>query len=535
MTKRFFGYGGNLLKLVLVFVLMVAGIFVPVKAQSNTIMGLVPMWSGSVGKILISSVISAWGFIAISYTEPDGTCKIRCLDQFIGRDVWPKPLAIGKGMIITQMEAYKNLLAINIANPQGKETKMAVIDLRNGKTVWKLAYEANDRGSGNIMSYSPRPYYDYLYIGLGGGRLVCYEMQRGDFVFDTKAQSSTAVFNAKLLAASRDGVVILSDKLQCFDPENGKLLWTKPGSYYMADEFYRPRGDQQFFTVLIDSDAKYIEVMKVKNGEVVVRHKAIGYPIRQPIILYGKLYYPCKDLSGKIHLICMDIAQNKVLWGHAFVGLDTFSWWGNDGLVGSVIRYSDRSSKVSLLITSNGKESGFFGMGTTHILAFCEGMPYMTVFENVDGNYNVRSYEVARQIWPEDETELRFRLDLPSAFVNGKYRKLDVPAQRIEGFVCLPLRFIIESIGGSCIYDPKTGKMGCIVKGQTYEFWAGKHQFRVNGKWYGEDPRAMPFLVNGTMMIPLYFSAFLGLEVELYPFSIWQVRMMKTKSAMLTV
>ncbi len=497
--------------------------------KAQTVMGLVPMWSGSVGKVVVDSVISSWGFIAISYVDTDGTCKIRCLDQFIGRDVWAKPLAIGKGMIITQMEAMKNMLAINIANPQGKEIKMAVIDLRTGKTVWKITYGTKDSGSGNIMSFSPTPYYDYLYIGLGGGRLACYEMQRGDFVFDTKELSPKAMTNSRLLAANRDGIVVLSDKLQCFNPESGKLFWTKTGRYYMADDLYKPRGDQAIFTVLTDLDAKYIDVMKVSTGDIIVRHKVIKTPFRQPVILYGKLYYPFKDDTGKINLICLDINERKIIWGHAFEGLDAFSWWGNDGLVGSVIRNNDRSSKVSLLITSNGKESGFFDMGTTHILAFSEGSPYMTVFENVSGEFKIRSYEITTQVWPAEERELRFRLNLPSAFVNGKYKLLSVPAQRVEGFVCLPLQFIVENLGGTCIYDQKTGKVGCVLDGKGYEFWAGKYQFRINGKWYGEDPRAMPFMVGGMMMTPLYFVSFLDLEVELSPFSIWQVKLTKAK------
>lgn len=498
--------------------------------KAQTIMGLLPLWSGSVGKVVVDSVISSWGFIAISYVESDGTCKIRCLDQFIGRDVWPKPLAIGKGMIITQMEAMKNMLAINIANPQGKEIKMAMINLQTGKTVWKINYGAKDSGSGNIMSYSPTPYYDYIYIGLGGGRLACYEMQRGDFVFDTKEQSPEAMSNSRLLAANRDGVVIMSDKLQCFDPDTGKLRWTKTGRYYMADDLYKPRGDQTMFTVLTDLDAKYIDVMNVSTGDIVIRHKVIKTPFRQPVILFGKLYYPFKDDSGKINLICLDINERKIIWGHAFDGLDAFSWWSNDGLVGSVIRNSDRSSKVSLLITSNGKESGFFDMGITHILAFTEGQQYMTAFENVNGEFRVRAYEIAFQVWPAGDREIRFRLNLPSSFVNGKYKLLSIPAQRIDGFVCLPLQFIVENLGGTCILDQKTGKVGCILDGKGIEFWAGKYQFRVNGKWYGEDKRAMPFMVNGMMMIPLYFVTYLDVEVELSPFSIWQVKLTKSKS-----
>ena len=504
---------------VLTFVLMLS--MAPVKGQ--TIMGLVSMWSGDVGKIVINSVASCWGYISISYVEVDGTCKIRCLDQFIGRDVWAKPLSIGKGLTITQMLAFKNLLAINIANAQGKEIKFAVIDCRTGKTTWKYNYGVNDYNSGNIMAYSPSPYYDYVYIGLGEGKLICRDMQRGDIVYDSAKTSQGFSSNSRLLAANKDGVVIISDKLSCFDPENGKLKWTKQGRFYMVDELYKPRGDQQFFTAMIDGDAKYITVMKVSTGEVVVKHKVIRNPFRQPCILYGKLYYPFKDDFGKINLICLDIASNKILWGHAFEGLDAFSWWSNDGLVGSVIKNTDKSSKVSLLITSNGKESGFFEMGVSDIFVFNEGDPYMTVFENRNSSYFVRSYEIARNQWPQEEKELRFRINAPSAFVNGSYKLLPRPMKRIEGFVCLPVKFMVESLGGTCDYEPKTGKMTCKLNDITAEYWVGKTTARINNVWTDEDPRSKPFIDDGVMMLPLSFAAYLGVEIDLNPFDIWQV------------
>lgn len=492
-------------------------------AKGQTIMGLVPMWSGDVGNIVIDSVASSWGYVSISYVDKDGTCKIRCLDQFIGRDIWPKPLAIGKGMMISQMLAFKNMLAINISNAQGKETKFAVIDCRTGKTTWKFTYGPNDYNSGNIMAYSPTPYYDYVYIGLGEGRLICRDMQRGDFVFNTDKMSPSFSSNSKLLAANADGVVILSDKISCFDPDTGSLKWTKYGLFYMVDEYYKPRGDQQYFTAMIDGDGKYIAVMKVSTGEVVVKHRVIRIPFRQPSVLYGKLYYPFKDDYGKINLICLDIVENRVLWGHAFDGLDTFSWWSNDGLVGSVIKNIDKTSKVSLLITGNGKESGFFDMGKTDILVFSEGFPYMTVFENRNGDYFVRSYEITRNVWPEGDFELRFRLNAPSAFVNGRYRSLPKPMKKIEGFVSLPVRFVVESLGGNCIYDPKTGKMTCNLNGVLAEFWIGKTTARINNIWTAEDPRAKPFSDDGVMMLPLSFAAYLGIGIELKPFDIWQI------------
>lgn len=498
--------------------------------KSQTIMGLVPMWSGDVGKIVIDSVASSWGYVLVSYVDPDGTCKIRCLDQFIGRDIWPKPLAIGKGMMISQMLAFKNMLAINISNAQGRETKFAVIDCRTGKTTWKFSYGPNDYSSGNIMAYSPTPYYDYVYIGLGEGKLICRDMQRGDFVFDTEKMSPGFSSNSKLLAANSDGIVILSDKLSCFDPDTGKLKWSKPGKFYMVDEYYKPRGDQQYFTAMIDGDGKYIAVMKVSTGEVTLKHKVIKNPFRQPCVLFGKLYYPFKDDFDKINLICLDIAENRVLWGHVFEGMDAFSWWSNDGLVGSVIKNKDKTSKASLLITSNGKESGFFDMGKTDVLVFSEGFAYMTVFENRSGSYFVRSYEITLNVWPEGDNELRFKINAPSVFVNGRYKPLIKPMKRIEGFVCLPVRFVVESLGGICQYEPKTAKMTCTLNGVVAEYWVGKTTARVNNVWTTEDPRSMPFSDDGIMMLPFSFLAHLGVEIELKPFDIWQVVIKPSKN-----
>lgn len=508
------------ISLLLIVTMMAAQPF-PAKAQ--TVMGLVPMWSGSVGKIVIDSVASSWGYIAISYVDTDGTCKIRCLDQFIGRDLWAKPFAVGKGMVITQMVAYKNLLAINIANSEGKEIKFAVIDCRYGKTVWKIDYSAKDVGYGNIMAYSPETYYDYVYVGLGGGRLVCRDIQHGDSVFDTKLLSPNFSGNSKLLAANQDGVVILTDRLMCFDPQSGKMKWSKSGKFYMVDELYQSKGDQQYFTVMTDGDAKYIAVIKVGTGEVLVKHKVIRNPFRQPVVLYGRLYYPFKDDVGKINLICLDIAANKILWGHAFEGLDALSWWSNDGLVASVIKNSDKTAKTSLLITSNGKESGFFDMGVCDMLVFSESSPYMTVFENVKGEYKIRSYEVTQNVWNPDEHEIRLRLNLPSAFVNGQYKALVQPLQRIDGFVCLPLRFVVENLGGTCSFDAKTAKLTCQLGQTLAEYWAGRTTARINGKWTEEDPRQAPMMVDGTMMVPVNLASFAGITIELKPSEIWQM------------
>lgn len=507
----------------LVFLLTFTLFFTIAPVEGQTIMGLVPMWSGNVGKITIDSVASSWGYISLSCVDGNGICKIRCLDQFIGRDVWSKPFSVGKGLAISQMLAYKNLLAINISSAQGKEAKFAVIDCRTGLTTWKYNYGANEYGSGNIMAYSPSAYYDYVYVGLSEGRLICRDMQRGDIVFDSVKTSQGFASNSKLLAANKDGVVILSDKLSCFDPESGTLKWTKQGKYYMVDEFYKPRGDQQYFTVMTDGDAKYIAVIKVSTGEVVVKHKVIKNPFRQPCVLYGKLYYPFKDDFGKINLICLDVASNKILWGHAFEGLDAFSWWSNDGLVGSVIKNTDKTAKTSLLITSNGKESGFFEMGISDIFVFNEGDPYMTVFENKDGSYAVRSYEISRSTWPQGEKELRFRINSPSAFVNGGYKLLPRPMKRIEGFVCLPVKFMVENLGGTCDYEPVTGKMTCKLNGIVAEYWAGRTTARINNVWTEEDPRSKPFMDDGVMMLPFSFAAYLGIDMEMKPFDIWQV------------
>jgi hypothetical protein len=309
----------------------------------------------------------------------------------------------------------------------------------------------------------------------------------------------------------------------CFDPESGKLKWTKPGKFYMVDERYQPRGDQQFFTVMTDGDAKYIAVMKVATGDVALKHKVIRNPLRQPVVLFGKLYYPFKDDTGKINLICLDIIQNKILWGHVFEGLDAFSWWSNDGLVGSVIRNKNKSAKTSLLITGNGKESGFFDMGVCNILSFSEGSPYMTVFENVNGEYKVRSFEITQNVWNPDDHEVRLRLDLPSSFVNGQYKPLTQPLQKIDGFVCLPLRFIVESLGGNCAFDAKTAKLTCWLGSTISEYWAGKTTARVNGKWTDEDPRQVPTMIDGTMMVPVNLASSAGIEIELKPFDIWQM------------
>jgi hypothetical protein len=103
-------------------------------------------------------------------------------------------------------------------------------------------------------------------------------------------------------------------------------------------------------------------------------------------------------------------------------------------------------------------------------------------------------------------------------YVDGTALKLDSAPLIRHSRTMVPIRAIVEAIGGAISWDAVARKVTIVHKGTTIELWIGKNLARVNGKAAAIDPndvRVIPFIVNGRTMLPLRFVAeTLGLDVE---------------------
>ena len=106
-----------------------------------------------------------------------------------------------------------------------------------------------------------------------------------------------------------------------------------------------------------------------------------------------------------------------------------------------------------------------------------------------------------------------------SAFtVNGSEKTLDSPPILKNGRTLLPIRAIIESLGGTVEWDNTQRKVKITLKDKTIELWIGKNTAKVNGADViidSSNSKVVPEIINGRTMLPLRFVAEnIGAEVN---------------------
>jgi hypothetical protein len=101
-----------------------------------------------------------------------------------------------------------------------------------------------------------------------------------------------------------------------------------------------------------------------------------------------------------------------------------------------------------------------------------------------------------------------------SAFtVNGKSKTLDSPPVIKNGRTLLPIRPVIESLGGTVAWDSATRKVTIKLGSTTIELWIDNKNAKVNGVTKTLD--VAPQIINGRTMVPVRFvSENLGAKVD---------------------
>jgi hypothetical protein len=102
--------------------------------------------------------------------------------------------------------------------------------------------------------------------------------------------------------------------------------------------------------------------------------------------------------------------------------------------------------------------------------------------------------------------------------VDGMKVTLDAPAQIVQDRTLVPLRAIVEQLGGTISWNAKTRQVTLKARGTTMVLTIGKSTALVNGRVLAIDPnnsKVVPLLMSDRTMLPLRFVAEnLGLQVD---------------------
>lgn len=120
------------------------------------------------------------------------------------------------------------------------------------------------------------------------------------------------------------------------------------------------------------------------------------------------------------------------------------------------------------------------------------------------------------------QLSLKFKLGQPfyqyaSGANESVIKTMDVAPIAPDLRTLLPIRFVVEPLGGTVSWDQGQKKSTILYGDTTLELWMGKNTARINGVFTTIDPgneRVKPFVVNGRAMLPLRFiSEMLGCSV----------------------
>ncbi|MGI5839853.1 MAG: stalk domain-containing protein [bacterium] len=93
--------------------------------------------------------------------------------------------------------------------------------------------------------------------------------------------------------------------------------------------------------------------------------------------------------------------------------------------------------------------------------------------------------------------------------VGGQSRQMDAPPVIIEGRTMLPVRAVVEALGGDMTWDAAEQKTGAALGDKTVFVWVGSAQAEAGGRKLQIDPanpRVMPMIVPpGRTLLPLRF------------------------------
>jgi hypothetical protein len=136
-------------------------------------------------------------------------------------------------------------------------------------------------------------------------------------------------------------------------------------------------------------------------------------------------------------------------------------------------------------------------------------------FSNITDNHTIEA------TFEKNEIVIVLQVGHTTFVVNGSPNTLDSPPIIKNGRTLLPIRQVVEALGGTVGWDGTEKKVTVTLGSTTIELWIGKNTARVNGTDTPIDstnPKVVPEIINGRTMLPLRFvTENLGCQLQWDP------------------
>jgi len=113
-------------------------------------------------------------------------------------------------------------------------------------------------------------------------------------------------------------------------------------------------------------------------------------------------------------------------------------------------------------------------------------------------------------ITPAPLSIIELQIGNPVFKLNNQALLLDSPPVIKNDRTLLPIRAVVEAMGGQVNWNAEERRVDIEYRGKTVTLWIGKNTAKVNGKEVMIDPsnpNVVPEIINGRTMLPLRFVA----------------------------
>jgi len=193
----------------------------------------------------------------------------------------------------------------------------------------------------------------------------------------------------------------------------------------------------------------------------------------------------------------------------------TFTITASSGVGGTItpagtvtVNYSD--SKIFTITPNSG-----YKISDVKVDGKSVGAVSTYTFSNITDNHTIEA------TFEKNEIVIVLQVGQTTFTVNGSPNTLDSPPIIKNGRTLLPIRLVVEALGGTVGWDATEKKVTVTLGSTTIELWIGKNTARVNGiakPIDSSNPKVVPEIINGRTMLPLRFVAEnIGCELQWDP------------------
>lgn len=128
---------------------------------------------------------------------------------------------------------------------------------------------------------------------------------------------------------------------------------------------------------------------------------------------------------------------------------------------------------------------------------------------DASGSLNKSTFNIAQEAKKWDKTIIELIIGQKLMKVDGEQKEIDPGRETaptvINGRTLIPIRAVIEALGGTVGYDAKEQKITLKKDKATLEMWIGKASIKLNGSIKTMD--TVPVILDGRTMVPVRFVA----------------------------